>query len=153
MYCFRHIIANFISTFKNHNINGRLCHAAIVANRGSFNEAMTSIRSENANAADWMMSEPVERWARHGFDPNIKSDHIINNMEMLDTNEKEARKLQVIHGRGEWHETVDKYGKKFLVSVVDVTCDFSMWQISGLPCMHAIVVFMYRREFAQDYVH
>ncbi|KAI9185661.1 hypothetical protein LWI28_009264 [Acer negundo] len=54
--------------------------------------------------------------------------------EMLDTNEKEARKLQVIHGRGEWHETVDKYGKKFLVSVVDVTCDFSMWQISGLPC-------------------
>jgi len=150
-----------------------------------------------------MMSEPVERWARHGFDPNIKSDHITNNMsecfnswikderdkpvlqllehfrrrimvrfcekweevqkwndsitpyarEMLATNEKEARKLQVIHGRGEWYETVNKYGKKFLVSVADGTCDCGMWQMSGLSCMHAIAVFMYRREFAQDYVH
>ncbi|KAK4858213.1 hypothetical protein QYF36_012818 [Acer negundo] len=69
--------------------------------------------------------------------------------EMLDTNEKEARKLQIIHGRGEWYETIDKYGKKFLVSVVDVMCDCGMWQISGLPCMHVIAVFMYRREFAQ----
>ncbi|KAK4857481.1 hypothetical protein QYF36_001363 [Acer negundo] len=51
-YCFRHIIANFISTFKNHNINGKLWHAARVANCGYFNEAMASIRSENANAAD-----------------------------------------------------------------------------------------------------
>ncbi|KAI9197831.1 hypothetical protein LWI28_005287 [Acer negundo] len=48
----KHIIANFISTFKNHNINGKLWHAARVANCGYFNEAMASIRSENANAAD-----------------------------------------------------------------------------------------------------
>ncbi|TXG73237.1 hypothetical protein EZV62_001816 [Acer yangbiense] len=111
-----------------------------------------SNRSENAKAADWMMLEPVEKWARHGFDPNIKSDHITNNMskcfnswikderdkpvlqrlehlrrrimvryyekwddlekwndsitpyarEMLDTNEKEARKLQVIHDESSW---------------------------------------------------
>ncbi|TXG62753.1 hypothetical protein EZV62_009747 [Acer yangbiense] len=169
-----------------------------VANRGCFDEAMAAIRSENAKAADWMMSEPVERWARHGFDPRIKSDHITNNMsecfnswikderdkpvlqllehfrrrimvrfcekweevekfkdsitpyakEMLDTNEKEARKLQVIHGRGEWYETVDKYGKKFIVSVADVMCDCGMWQMSGLPCMHAIAVFMW-----PDYQH
>ena len=45
-YCFRHLIANFIATFKNHNINGKLWHAARVANRGCFNEAMASIRSE-----------------------------------------------------------------------------------------------------------
>ncbi|TXG48959.1 hypothetical protein EZV62_024834 [Acer yangbiense] len=154
-YCFRHLITNFIATFKNHNINGKLWHTARVANRGCFDEVMASIRSENAEAADWMMSEPVERWARHGFDPSIKSDHITNNMsecfnswikderdkpvlqllehfrrrimvrfcekweevekwndsitpyarEMLDTNENEARKLQVIHGRGEWVST------------------------------------------------
>ncbi|KAI9191185.1 hypothetical protein LWI28_004786 [Acer negundo] len=72
---------------------------------------------------------------------------------MLDTNEKEEKKLQVSHGRGDWYEAVDKYGKKFLVSVADVMCDCGMWQISVLPCMHAIAVFMYRKEFAQDYVH
>ena len=41
---------------------------------------MASIRSENAKAANWMMLKPVEKWARHGFDPNIKFDHITNNM-------------------------------------------------------------------------
>lgn len=73
--------------------------------------------------------------------------------EMLDMNEKEARKQQVIHVRGELYETVDKYGKKFLVSVSDVTCNCGMWQISGLSCMHVIAVFIYIRDFAKDHVH
>ncbi|KAK2658049.1 hypothetical protein Ddye_011101 [Dipteronia dyeriana] len=73
--------------------------------------------------------------------------------ETLVTNEYEARKLQVIHGQGEWYETVEKYGKKFLVNVFNATCDCGMWQINGLPCKHVIAVFMYRREFAQDHVH
>ncbi|KAK2656627.1 hypothetical protein Ddye_009679 [Dipteronia dyeriana] len=73
--------------------------------------------------------------------------------ETLVTNEYKVRKLQVIHGRGEWYEIVEKYDKKFLVNVSNVTCDFRMWQISGLPCKHDIVVFMYRRDFSQDHVH
>ncbi|KAK2652632.1 hypothetical protein Ddye_012488 [Dipteronia dyeriana] len=73
--------------------------------------------------------------------------------ETLVTNEYEAKKLQVIHGRGEWYKTVKKYSKKFLVNVSNVTCDCGMWQINGLPCKHATIVFMYRREFAQDHVH
>ncbi|KAK2634600.1 hypothetical protein Ddye_029392 [Dipteronia dyeriana] len=177
------IVPIALSTFKNHKINGKLWHAVRVANHGCFNEAMASIRSENAKAPDWLMLEPVENWARHGFDINIKSDHITTNMsecfnswikdkrdkpvlqllehlrrkimvrfcekwdkveklndsitpyarETLVTNEYEARKLQVIHGRGEWYGTIEKYGKKFLVNVSNVTCDCGMWQISGLP--------------------
>ncbi|KAK2653426.1 hypothetical protein Ddye_013282 [Dipteronia dyeriana] len=71
----------------------------------------------------------------------------------LTTNEYEARKLQVIHGRGQWYEIVDQVGLKILVNVDDGTCDCGMWQMNGLPCMHAIVVFMYKREFAHDHVH
>ena len=154
-------------------------------------------------AANWLMSEPVEKWARHAFEPSLKADHISNNMsecfnswiredrdkpiiqllenfrrkimirfsekwaeveklndtitpyarENLSTNEKEARKLQVLHGRGRWYETLSQAGVKILVNSEDGTCDCGMWQMTGLPCIHALAVFMYNREFAHDHVH
>ncbi|KAK3204818.1 hypothetical protein Dsin_018864 [Dipteronia sinensis] len=73
--------------------------------------------------------------------------------EHLTMTEYEARKLQVIHGRGQWYETVDQVGLKILVNVDNGTCDCEMWKMSALPCMHAIAVFMYKREFAHDHVH
>ncbi|KAK2649630.1 hypothetical protein Ddye_017119 [Dipteronia dyeriana] len=192
-----------MATFKNHNINWKLWQLARVANRAGFNQALASIREDSLQAANWLMSEPVEKWARHAFEPSIKVDHISNNMsecfhswiredrdkpvlqllenlirkimvqfcekwadaeklsdsitpyarDNLTTNEKEARKLQVIHGRGQWYETVNQEGLKILVNTDDGTCDCGMWQISGLPCMHAIGVYMYKREFSHDHVH
>ncbi|KAK3217987.1 hypothetical protein Dsin_011957 [Dipteronia sinensis] len=67
----------------------------------------------------------------------------------LTMNEKEARKLQVIHGRGSWYET----GVKILVNLDDATCDCGMWQMNGLPCMHAIAVYMNNKEFPHNHVH
>ncbi|KAL5843927.1 hypothetical protein ACOSQ4_009885 [Xanthoceras sorbifolium] len=58
--------------------------------------------------------------------------------EHLMMNEKEARKLEVIHGRGEWYKTLEPCGKKILVNAGDVHCDCGMWQINGIPCMHAV---------------
>ncbi|TXG47916.1 hypothetical protein EZV62_027210 [Acer yangbiense] len=155
------------------------------------------------NAANWLMSEPVEKWARHAFEPSLKADHVSNNMsecfnswiredrdkpilqllenfrrkimihfsdkwaeaeklndtitpyarENLTMNDKEARKLQVLHGRGCWYETLDQAGVKILVNTEDGTCDYGMWQMTGLPCIHAIAVFMYNREYTHDHVH
>ena len=202
-YCFRHIVANFMATFKNHNINWKLWQLARVANHAGFNQVLDSIKEDSEKAANWMMKEPVEKWARHAFEPSIKADHVSNNMsecfnswirddrdkpilqllenlrrkimvrfsekwaeverlndiitpyarEYLTMNEKEARKLQVIHGRGNWYETIDNEGVKILVNLGNATCDCGMWQINGLPCTHAVAVFMYNREFAHNHVH
>ncbi|KAK2634809.1 hypothetical protein Ddye_029601 [Dipteronia dyeriana] len=170
-YCFRHIVANFMSTFKNHKINWKLWQVARAANRASFKQPLASIRKESEQAAIWLMSEPVEKWARHAFEPSLKDDHVSNNMsecfnswiredmdkpilqllenfrrkimvrfydkwaeadklndiitpyaqDNLTMNEKEARKLQVIHRRGLWYEKVDQGGVKFLVNIDDAT--------------------------------
>ncbi|KAI9197987.1 hypothetical protein LWI28_008104 [Acer negundo] len=74
--------------------------------------------------------------------------------EYLTMNEKEARKLQVIRGRENWYETVDNEGVKILMNLDDATCDCGMWQMNGLPCTHAIAVFiMYNKEFPHNHVH
>ncbi|KAK3204819.1 hypothetical protein Dsin_018865 [Dipteronia sinensis] len=51
-YCFRHIIANFMATFKNHKMNGKLWHLARVTNRAGCNEAFASIKAESEKAAN-----------------------------------------------------------------------------------------------------
>ncbi|KAL5773557.1 hypothetical protein ACOSQ2_013481 [Xanthoceras sorbifolium] len=201
------MLSNFRSTFKNLNMNGKLWNATKVGNVAGFHEVMESIKEDSVDAYVWLKAEPVDKWARHCFDPRIKSDHVANNMsecfnswikdkrdkpiltllehlrrkimvrlcekvdlveKMVDSitpyarnklvdNEKYARKLQVIHGRGAWYEMVNRRGKKFLVNTSDVYCDYgdcsSQNILVGLPCRYAITVFNYKREFAHDHVH
>ncbi|KAK3169101.1 hypothetical protein Dsin_000132 [Dipteronia sinensis] len=73
--------------------------------------------------------------------------------DMLNETEKEARKLQFIHGMGEFHETMDNFYKTWLFNIGEKTCDCSEWQISGCPCMHAMIVMAYNRQHAHDFVH
>ncbi|KAK2656153.1 hypothetical protein Ddye_009205 [Dipteronia dyeriana] len=141
-----------MTTLKNNKINWKLWHLARVANHAGFNQVLASIRKESLQAANLLLSEPVEKWARHAFESSLKADHICNNMsecfnswiredkrqtctsivgefekeimvrlcekwakveklsdlitpyarENFTKNEKEARNLQVIHGRGQW---------------------------------------------------
>ncbi|KAL5774615.1 hypothetical protein ACOSP7_012172 [Xanthoceras sorbifolium] len=202
-YCFRHMLANFNCAFKNHTLNGKLWHTARVGSAADFKEALKWVGEDSVDVVNWLMSEPIEKWARHAFDSRIKSDHVTNNIsesfnrwikdekdkpiltllellrrkimirfaekwdelekwndsitpyarEQLIMNEKEARKLEVIHGRGEWYETLEPCGKKNLVNTGDVYCDCGMWQISGIPYMHVVAVLMYNRQFAHEHVH
>ncbi|KAI9187308.1 hypothetical protein LWI28_026648 [Acer negundo] len=71
----------------------------------------------------------------------------------LNETDNEARKLQVIHGRGEYHETMDSRNKPWLVNIGEKTCDCGEWQISGCPCKHALAVLTYNRQHAHDFVH
>ncbi|KAK4852629.1 hypothetical protein QYF36_025635 [Acer negundo] len=71
----------------------------------------------------------------------------------LNETDNEARKLQVIHGRGEYHETMDSRNKPWLVNICEKTCDCGEWQISGCPCNHALAVLTYNRQHAHDFVY
>ncbi|KAK4840231.1 hypothetical protein QYF36_003164 [Acer negundo] len=71
----------------------------------------------------------------------------------LNETDNEVRKLQVIHGRGEYHETMDSRNKPWLVNIGEKTCDCGEWKISGCPCKHALAVLTYNRQHTHDFVH
>ncbi|KAL5760567.1 hypothetical protein ACOSQ2_019405 [Xanthoceras sorbifolium] len=73
--------------------------------------------------------------------------------ERINDNDKEDRKLHVIHGRGGYHETIDTFNKKMLVNLKEKTCNCRLWEISGIPCEHALAVFSFNRQFAHESVH
>ncbi|KAL5789723.1 hypothetical protein ACOSQ2_004611 [Xanthoceras sorbifolium] len=46
---------------------------------------------------------------------------------------------------------VDK--KNIQVYTSDVNCNYGLYHISGIPCMHIIFFFMYNKQFTHDQVH
>ncbi|KAL5747372.1 hypothetical protein ACOSP7_024370 [Xanthoceras sorbifolium] len=144
------------------NSYAKLWAASRVGYATRFKEVIESIKDDSA---------------RHTFDPRIKSDYNTNNMSecfnswikddrdksvltlmeflrrkvmvrfhekwevvekfygilpyirgRINDNDKEGRKLHVIHGKG-------------------------LWEISGIPCKHALAAFSFNRQFAHESVH
>ncbi|KAK3193854.1 hypothetical protein Dsin_025164 [Dipteronia sinensis] len=79
-YCFRHMLANFKSTFKDNMMNGKLWSIARAGSKAIFTERMKSLGEDSMEAVLWLMKEPCDKWARHAFECDTKLDHITNNM-------------------------------------------------------------------------
>ncbi|KAK3205225.1 hypothetical protein Dsin_019271 [Dipteronia sinensis] len=92
-----------------------------------------SDREYSVQAANWMMKKPVEKWARHAFQLFIKADHISNNMsECFNSWIREDKDKPVL-------QLLENLRRKIMMN--------------GLPCMHAIDVYMYNREFPHNHGH
>ncbi|KAK4837457.1 hypothetical protein QYF36_005672 [Acer negundo] len=79
-YCFRHMLGNFKSTFKDNKMNGKLWSITRAGSKSKFRERIKSLGEDSMEAVSCLMKEPCEKWARHAFDCDIKLDHITNNM-------------------------------------------------------------------------
>ncbi|KAL5842430.1 hypothetical protein ACOSQ3_013033 [Xanthoceras sorbifolium] len=180
------MLANFNCAFKNHTLNRKLWHTARVGSVADFKEALKWVGEDSVDAVNLLMSESIEKWARHAFDSRIKFDHVTNNMSesfnrwIKDERDKPIltllkllrRKIMVRFAKKwdeleKWNDSITPYAREQLmmnekevrklevihVNTGDVYCDCGMWQISGIPCMHVVAVLMYNRQFAHEHVH
>ncbi|KAK4841605.1 hypothetical protein QYF36_007397 [Acer negundo] len=118
----------FCSTFKDNMMNGKLWCIARAGSKAKFTE-------------------------RHAFECDIKSDHITNNMSKCFNNwikdERDKPILTLLeHLR---RKIIVRFSEKW--DEVETLKDSITLYISGLPCKHAISVFMYNRVFPHDHVH
>ncbi|KAL5779322.1 hypothetical protein ACOSQ2_010059 [Xanthoceras sorbifolium] len=170
-------VATVLQTTIQSNPTIELWHTSRVGSAADFKEALKWVEENSVDAVNWLMSEPVEKWARYAFNYRIKSDHVTNNMfesfnkwikderdkpiltllELLRRkimvrfskkwdelekwndfitlyarehwmmNEKEARKLEVIHGRGEWYKTLEPSMKLTYSGSINPIPDESRW--------------------------
>ncbi|KAL5779583.1 hypothetical protein ACOSQ2_010320 [Xanthoceras sorbifolium] len=116
-----HIVANFRATFKNLNMTEKLWAASRVGYAAGFKEVMESIKDDSVKAYDYLMKAGPDKWARHIFDPRIKSDHNTNNMSecfnswIKDNRDKpiltlmESLRRKVMVGFHEKWEEVEKF--------------------------------------------
>lgn len=78
-YCARHIYANFKAQYPGLLLRNYFWQAAKSYEVKYFNEAMEMIKQINSKAWEYLSKIDKRTWARHTFDPRVKTDHITNN--------------------------------------------------------------------------
>lgn len=63
--------------------------------------------------------------------------------ERLNQSLNEARRIRVFGGKGELFECCQAGCRNFLIHITDGICECGMWQVSGLPCKHAVAAILH----------
>ena len=66
--------------------------------------------------------------------------------------ENQSRMCKLIPGRDELYEVVEG-PNSFAVNLNANTCNCNWWDISGLPCKHAVKALIYKRANLEEYCH
>ncbi|XP_028064991.1 uncharacterized protein LOC114268089 [Camellia sinensis] len=78
--CCRHLFNNFKSKFPGLKLRGSFWAVARAYTEKDYNIVMRQIEEMPKPAYKWLNDLKLEVWARHTFDPRVKSNHITSNM-------------------------------------------------------------------------
>ncbi|XP_059652874.1 uncharacterized protein LOC132299969 [Cornus florida] len=78
-YCCRHLFNNFKKKYLGLLLRKYFWRAARAYNQADFDIAMGHLRNLTEEGYNNLMELPVSSWSRHGFDENVKNDHVTNN--------------------------------------------------------------------------
>ncbi|XP_031398388.1 uncharacterized protein LOC116208951 [Punica granatum] len=84
-----------------------------------------------------------EKWTKD-FGPRIE--------KKLQENLKLSRYCHVIWN-GENGYEIEAWGTKFVVDIKNKSCDCRAWQLSGIPCCHAVCALLHKGVDPSEYVH
>ncbi|KAL5571202.1 hypothetical protein UlMin_020799 [Ulmus minor] len=164
--CCHHILKNFQTRHRQAGLTRIFWEAAKAPNVYEFQAAMKNIKTESKDAFEWLDQLEVRSWAFHAMDPRVKCDHVTSNfvesfnawvgedrykppITMLETIRSKILNLiytrQQTAGRWNQHLTPDVYAKG--------KCDCNAWQMTGIPCVHALACISFIRANVDDYIH
>ncbi|XP_071902604.1 uncharacterized protein [Coffea arabica] len=121
-YCCRHIQSNFKLSFPGLLLNNYFWQAAKSFDAAGHKEAMERIKEINIEAWKYLTQISLTTWARHSFSSAIKCDHVTNS-----------------------------FTKSFNAWVADLRGLPILILLEGIPCKHAALGIIYRRENLEKY--
>nr|XP_043620282.1 uncharacterized protein LOC122592140 [Erigeron canadensis] len=151
-YCVKHIHENMKlqwrgTTFKNH-----LWRCATTSTIQEFTKYMLEFKRFSEPAHNWLAKIPLKHWSRSHFSERAKSDVLLNNMcEVLNSKLVKGREKPIIFclefireylmiSIGNVCKVIDKSTDQCVVNIDEMSCTCRRWEITGIPCKHAIAV-------------
>ncbi|XP_021994149.1 uncharacterized protein LOC110890805 [Helianthus annuus] len=146
-FCLRHIHQNMKLKWRGKGFKDCLW-ACATARTG---KKMEELKKFNEEAYNWLAQIPPKHWSRSHFTGWAQSDVLLNNMcEVLNAKIVEGREKPIISCL----EYLREYLMKRIVNVMKVqgtlgqyvvnveqkVCTCRRWEISGIPCKHAVAV-------------
>ncbi|KAJ0025618.1 hypothetical protein Pint_07722 [Pistacia integerrima] len=168
-FCARHVYANFRKKFPGVHMRKLFWAVSKAANKPDFVKAMGSVKDVDEGANKWLLENELDQWSKHAFDTTTKLDHITNNMsECFNSWLGEDRELPILSLLELYRcremkrlQCKLKAGTKWITPLPPVVhrkinkmieaarnvkqlCDYGMWQLSGIPCVHAIACLLHK---------
>ncbi|KAL5580959.1 hypothetical protein UlMin_013401 [Ulmus minor] len=162
-FCVRHLYANFKKKFKNDIIRNKVWQAARSSKVEDFVEVMEQIRRIDERAWRWLNEKPATQWSRSHFRTYPKSSKRLECetwfseiepriAEIMEVNARGSRDFDVCWCGDSSYEIFKHRQPIATVDLTSMTCSCRRWDLTGIPCMHAISVIYSISEDPVKYV-
>ncbi|GJX81222.1 pentatricopeptide repeat-containing protein [Tanacetum coccineum] len=137
--CARHIYEGFRKQYSGVEFRQLFWAASKASYPHLFNKIMENIKKDNPKAHEYLSKKDPKSWSRAFFREGANCEAVEN------------RFWHVIPA-GESKFKVRKRYDAFIVDEAANTCSCRMWQISGLPCVHAVACIFKLNKMVEPYV-
>ncbi|KAH0632870.1 hypothetical protein KY284_035656 [Solanum tuberosum] len=136
--CVRHIYQNFRHKHKGKGLKDLVWNAARASNEVKFKICMERLKQEDREARKWFdhPERPLQTWTRALFKTHSRCDMLLNNL---------CESFNRV--------SVEGPGGPFIVDMQKKSCTCSRWDLTGLPCPHALVSIHGNSDKVEDFVN
>ncbi|XP_062013810.1 uncharacterized protein LOC133730190 [Rosa rugosa] len=157
-FCVRHMWTNFTKLFPGKVMKDQMWACAKATTLPYFQKEMNEMKSLDDDAYKWMTApeRPAIHWCQAFFNTDVDCDIMINNIcesfnaWILDARETNKEKAVVdciaTFNGGDIAEVDNIEGSKNVVNLAMRTCTCRRWDLTGIPCKHAISAIYMKRE-------
>ncbi|KAJ9535356.1 hypothetical protein OSB04_un001534 [Centaurea solstitialis] len=155
-YCLRHIEENLKQRHKGKAFKDHLWKCAAASTVQMYNKAMDELKSFNESAHSWLKQIPLNTGPKltslYLMKKIVNVQKVIANCDgpltpvatkMLDKNKADAVDYDIIWNGGIEYEVIGPWQDQVIVNVQKKTCSCRHWELTGMPCKHAVVTNWY----------
>ncbi|XP_071906086.1 uncharacterized protein [Coffea arabica] len=125
-YCVQHMYQNFKKKHTGLPLKNRLWNIANCITEELYNKAMAELKDFDNWTYQWMKNAPApQHWCKAFFPSHTKSDMLVKGPR----------------------------GAQFAVDMEKRNCTCRLWEISGIPCCHAIAAILLKNEDPREYLN
>ncbi|WVY90022.1 hypothetical protein V8G54_035536 [Vigna mungo] len=180
-FCVRNLYVKFRKQFPGKNLKRLMWRAATTTHPQQWETEMRHIKEVNEDVFKHLIAIPPRFWSRSRFTTTAQSDTLVNNMSeafssvLVNTRTKPiitmledirlymmkrwaANRSRITEGDITYKELgsqirhVSQSGDNFVVDIDKYTCSCRKWNISGIPCVHALTAMKFLNLNAEDYL-
>ncbi|GJS28974.1 mutator type transposase [Tanacetum coccineum] len=118
--CLKHIYDNMKLSWRGKLYKELLWKCAMATTIQKFDKRMEEMKNHNIEAYEWLRKIPPQHSARSHF------------------LEKAAAKLKVDWNGSDLYQVSCPWGDQFVVNMTERVCSCRKWELSGIPCTHAV---------------
>ncbi|KAL0008842.1 hypothetical protein SO802_010344 [Lithocarpus litseifolius] len=169
--CVKHIYNNFKVDHKGFELKDALWRCAGATTIKEFEKRMQELKDLDPKAWEYLVDINRAQWSKSHFTCKALSDYLANNLsESFNSMILKARDKPIL-AMLEWIRVrlmtnlykkkkkerfmyeVDNDCERHVVNLTNGTCNYRIWDLTGLLCKHGITAIFKNLEKVEDYVH